>query len=321
MYQQLQILLLSLLLWLPIALAQEPPRKGTNRPQFCSVATCGAASNAATCNRRLNPRVFDAPNLTSLPKKGQWITPENYDGTLDSFFRGEVARVVHVAKGGVKVLGEDVTSKFMLLKNSPQSMAMLGFCGCVGLVVMSKSAVYMAHIVEDPILRYPERFQSGLQLLGEGTGENNHMFGLEDLAGTSFAPDQEPLAIVFSPRAAGNKFQYQDQMVQLGQWLNQCKFTPGACCSCDRLTYLLLLVIGVNPQWVGYSPIRRGDEEHRFDWRCARPEGKLLVQYQPSIEGLFGFRRSNAQARLWVEGKQRPFEKSWEPSPAQHFTN
>ncbi|TIC91215.1 hypothetical protein CH35J_011139 [Colletotrichum higginsianum] len=301
MYQQVQTLLLSLLLWLPIALAHEQPRKGTNRPQFCSVATCGAASNTATCSRRLNPRLFDAPNLTSLPKKGRWITPENYDGTLDSFFRGEVARVVHAAGGGVSILEDDVTSKFMLLKNSPQSMAMLGFCGCVGLVVMSKSAVYMAHIVEDPILRYPDRFQSGLQLQGEGTGENNHMFGLEDLAGTSFAPDQEPLAIVFSPKAAGNKFKYQDQMVQLGQWLNQ--------------------LIGVNPQWAGYSPIRRGDEEHRFDWRCARPEGKLLVQYQPSIEGLFGFRRSNAQARLWVEGKQRPFEKSWEPSPVQHFTN
>ncbi|WQF87940.1 hypothetical protein CDEST_12954 [Colletotrichum destructivum] len=320
MYQQVRILLLSLLLWLPIALAQEPSRKGTNRPQYCSVATCGAASNAATCNRRLNPRLFDAPNLTSLPKKGRWITPENYDGTLDSFFRGEVARVVHLANGGVKILGEDVTSKFTLLKDSPTSMAMLGFCGCVGLVVMSKSAVYMAHIVEDPILRYPERFRPGLQLLGEGTGADNHVFGLEDLASTSFAPDQEPLVVVFAPKT-GNKFQYQDQMVQLGKWVKQCKFTPRACCCCNILTYLLVVVIGVDPKWIGYSPIRRGDEKQRFDWGCARAEGKLLMQYQPSIKGLFGFRRSNAQARLWIEGKATPFEKSWEPSAVQHFTN
>lgn len=189
--------------------------------------TCGAAS-ANTCDQQLNTRVLGAPDRGSQPAPGRWADPTNYGGNVDSFFRGEVAKLQWSQQDIVSINGADVTSKYIPFKNEPKSLAALGFCGCVGVIVMSRSAVWMAHITEDPVLTNEETFKrNGLDVLENGSGTDDMYYGLADLKDNVFAANQDPVIVVFAPKDESGEFKYRNLMAQVDDLVENCKFIPG----------------------------------------------------------------------------------------------
>ncbi|KAJ3952550.1 hypothetical protein N0V92_011006 [Colletotrichum tropicale] len=190
-------------------------RQQSDSSQFCSVKTCGAAS-ADTCDQQLNTRVLGAPDRGSQPAPGRWADSTNYGGNVDSFFRGEVAKLQWSQQDIVSINGADVTSKYIPFKNEPKSLAALGFCGCVGVIVMSRSAVWMAHITEDPVLTNEATFKrNGLDVLENGSGTDDMYYGLADLKDNVFAANQDPVIIVFAPKDESGEFKYRNLMAQV----------------------------------------------------------------------------------------------------------
>ncbi|GKT51470.1 uncharacterized protein ColSpa_11651 [Colletotrichum spaethianum] len=84
---------------------------------------------------------------------------------------------------------------------------MLGFCGCLGLIVMLRSAVWMAHVYEDPVLYNPGTFDENIIVNNEnGLGTADVYYGLANLSSSGFALDQNPVAVVFAPKASTSDF-------------------------------------------------------------------------------------------------------------------
>ncbi|WQF86478.1 hypothetical protein CDEST_11492 [Colletotrichum destructivum] len=306
MLRSSRFLLLFSLLWVAIAHERElhpaPGHSSLRRAvpdeiQYCSLETCGAGDSSDTCRRRLSPRVLQAPDPSSRPAKGHWYGPANYDNSVDSFFRGEIAKRAAAKTDIVTVLGGEVTSEYIRFMDEPKSLAMLGFCGCMGLIVLSRSAVWMAHMYENPVLvNGPEVFQKrGIAVLKKGKRSSDMYYGLSDLRGNVFAPDEKPVAIVFAPKSSSSDFQYEPLMRDIDQMVKK--------------------LIGVDPEWVGYKPKRTDDVKSNFDFFCANSKGKVLVQYQPSNKRRSG--RSKAKARIWIEGDSWTFKMSWSPHRKQ----
>ncbi|KAF3800451.1 hypothetical protein GCG54_00014250 [Colletotrichum gloeosporioides] len=268
-------------------------RQQSDSSHFCSVKTCGAAG-ADTCDQQLNTRVLGAPDRGSQPGPGRWADPTNYGGNVDSFFRGEVAKLQWSQQDIVSINGADVTSKYIPFKNEPKSLAALGFCGCVGVIVMSRSAVWMAHITEEPVLTNEATFKrNGLDVLENGSGTDDMYYGLADLKDNVFAANQDPVIVVFAPKDESGEFKYRNLMAQVDDLVEN--------------------LIPVRSKWIGYTPMTGGME--KYDTRCTTSNGKLLVQYQPSHSRLFG--KSDAKARIWVEGSRWTYESAWKPQSDQ----
>ncbi|KAH0437387.1 hypothetical protein CcaCcLH18_03949 [Colletotrichum camelliae] len=264
--------------------------------QYCSLETCGETElKIGVCRRSLVPRVLEAPDPSSHPSSGHWYDPKHYDNNVDSFFRGEIAKRADTQTDIVSLYGGQVTSEYVRFKDEPRSLAMLGFCGCIGLIVMSQSAVWMAHVYESPVLLNADTFdENGLDVLKNGKGSSDMYYGLRDLSGNVFASDEDPVAVVFAPKEAGH-FQYQPLMRKIDQMAED--------------------LIGIEPKWVSYTPRRTGGAITRFDFDCTRSDGKVLVQYQPSNPGrLF---RSQAKARIWIEGDSWTYKTAWSPQSDQ----
>ncbi|TDZ24048.1 hypothetical protein Cob_v002999 [Colletotrichum orbiculare MAFF 240422] len=305
------LLLLFLLTWIASARARSPrsalghislPRAEPDDTQYCSLETCGGAAGAAAgqktgaCRRQLEPRVLEAPDPSSHPAGGHWYGPENYGNNVDSFFRGEIAKRADTQNDIVSVYGGHVTSGYVRFKDEPRSLAMLGFCGCIGLIVMSQSAVWMAHVYESPVLRDPDTFdENAIAVLEAGKDTDDMYYGLSDLKGNVFHSSEDPVAIVFAPKSSDSEFEYEPLMRKI-----------------DRMVERL---IHVDTKWVGYMPRRTGGMLTRFDFDVTRSEGKVLVQYQPSNPGRFT--RSKAKARIWVEGDRWTYKTSWSPQSDQ----
>ncbi|TEA17680.1 hypothetical protein C8034_v010074 [Colletotrichum sidae] len=272
-------------------------RQESDPSKFCSVKTCGAAS-VETCAQQLDARVLGAPDRTSQPSAGRWAGPGNYGGNIDSFFRGEVAKLQWSQQDLVSIDGADVTSKYIPFEKEPRSLAALGFCGCVGIVVMSRSAVWMAHITEEPVLTSEATFQRDcLDVLEEGSGKNDMYYGLGDLKNNVFAADQDPVIVVFAPKEASGEWKYRSLMA--------------------RIDDLVENLIPARSKWIGYTPMTGGME--KYDTRCRTSNGKILVQYQPSHSKMLG--KSDAKARIWVEGDRWTYESAWKPQSDQKFSS
>ncbi|KAH0432965.1 hypothetical protein CcaCcLH18_06080 [Colletotrichum camelliae] len=309
MLRKPSILLLFSLLWLATAHQRHPRqthshvslrRAQPNETQYCSLETCGAKNNADQCPRRLRPRVLEAPDPSTHPVAGRWYGPDNYGNNVDSFFRGEIAKRADTQTDIVSIYGGQVTSAYIPFKDEPRSLAMLGFCGCIGLIVMSKSAVWMAHIYERPVLLNADTFdENGIAVLKDGKGDSDMYYGLADLSGNVFAPGEDPVAVVFAPNSSppnsGSGFVYEPLMRKI-----------------DRMVKDL---IGVDTKWIGYTPRRAGSAVVRLDEDCTRSDGKVLVQYQPSNPGRLI--RGRARARIWVEGDSWRYQTDWSPRSDQ----
>ncbi|CCF34597.1 hypothetical protein CH063_01169 [Colletotrichum higginsianum] len=305
MLRNSKLLLLFSLLWIAIAHEGESRpalshfslrRAVPNEVQYCSLETCGDRERAGLCRRQLSPRVLEAPDPSSHPASGHWYGPNNYGNSVDSFFRGEIAKRADTQSDIVSIYGGQVTSEYVRFKDEPRSLAMLGLCGCIGLIVMSRSAVWMAHVYEHPVLTNDDTFdENGIAVLYNGRGSSDMYYGLSDLSGNVFAPDEDPVAVVFAPKSSSSGFQYEPLMRKIDQMVERS--------------------IGIDPKWVGYVPRRTGGVISRFDFDCTRSEGKVLVQYQPSNPGRFT--RSKAKARIWVEGDSWTYKTSWSPQSDQ----
>ncbi|TQN64289.1 hypothetical protein CSHISOI_11141 [Colletotrichum shisoi] len=301
-----KFLLLFSLLWVAIAHELElrpAPGHSTRRGaapdenRYCSRETCGAEESSDTCRRRLSPKVLRAPNPSSHPVPGHWYDPANYGDSVDDFFRGEIARLAKDKAEIVTITDSEVSSLYIRFMDKPKSLAMYGLCGCIALIVLSRKAVWAAHVYEYPVLVNGFKYfhEEGLAILEKGERTWDMYYGLSDLSGNAFAPNEKPVAIVLAPRPSNSKFQYEPLMREL-----------------DRMVHRL---IGVDPAWVGYRPNRDGDIESRMDSACANSKGKLLVQYEPSNDIWPG--DSKAKARIWVEGTSWTWETSWPPYPEQ----
>ncbi|KAK2051908.1 hypothetical protein LY76DRAFT_673092 [Colletotrichum caudatum] len=298
------LLLFSLLLWITVTHEREL-RPAPGRPslppaapvkaQYCSRRTCGAGLKAGVCRRQLTPRVLNAPKPSSHPAKGRWYSPSNYGNNVDKFFRGEVAKLLNVPKGIVRIDREDVSSQLARFKNEPTSLAMLGFYGCIGLIIMSRQGVWMVHMYEKEVIMSEENFYKGVALLLSGKSTEDMFYGMWDLDDNVFARDQDPVAIIFGPGPTKTMFDYKSQM--------------------DTIDQMVRRTIGVTPEWVSYVPVEDGSAQYRADFDCTRSRGKVLVQYQPSNPAWHG--RSNAEARIWIEGKSWTYRKSWSPQSDQ----
>ncbi|KAK2766576.1 hypothetical protein CKAH01_15454 [Colletotrichum kahawae] len=309
MLRHSSVLLLFFLLWIATAHQRHPRhavahvslrRAEPNGTEYCSLETCGAKNSAGQCPSRLNPRVLKAPDPSTHPVSGRWYGPDNYGNNVDSFFRGEIAKRADNQTDIVPIYGGEVTSAYIPFKDEPRSLAMLGFCGCIGLIVMSKSAVWMARVYENPVLLNADTFdENGIAVLKDGKGNTDMQYGLADLSGNVFAPGESPVAVVFAPNVfpatSGSNFVYKPPMQKI-----------------DRMVKDL---IGVDPKWIGYTPRRAGSAIVRLDEDCTRSDGKVLVQYQPSNPG--GFIRGKARARIWGEGESWRYQTDWSPQSDQ----
>ncbi|KAK1950790.1 hypothetical protein LY78DRAFT_649533 [Colletotrichum sublineola] len=296
------ILLLFFLLWVAVTHERELrpapgrvslPQAARGKAQYCRRQTCGTGAKAGVCRRELSPRVLDAPKPSSNPADGYWYSPSNYGYNVDKFVRGEVAKLFSVPNGIVRIDKEDVSSQIAYFKDRPTSLAMLGFCGCIGLIVMSKQAVWMVHIYEADVVRSEENFHKSIALILSGRRSQDMYYGLWDLNDDVFAPDQEPVAVIFGP-GTKNGFYYKSQM--------------------DTIDFLVRKTIAIAPEWVGYDPAE-GSDEYKADYNCMRSSGKVLAQYQPSNPGWLG--PSKAEARIWIEGNSWTYKKSWSPQSNQ----
>ncbi|KAK1993979.1 hypothetical protein LX36DRAFT_728407 [Colletotrichum falcatum] len=305
MHRNLTLLLLFSLLWIAITHERELrpaignpslPQAANDRGQYCSRQTCGARAKAGSCRPQLSRRIYNAPNPSSHPAGGDWYSPSNYDNSVDEFMRGMVARQFISPNGIVRIDKEDVSSQLLRFTNEPTSLAMLGLFGCIGLIVMSNQAVWMAHVYEAEILRASDKVfkKQGIDVLLNGGRNGDMLYGLSGLRKNVFARGQDPVAVILAPKQASSGFQYEAQMQKIDQMVKK--------------------TIGVTPKWVGYVPNRYGSEESRFDLTCTTTRGKVLVQYQPSNPGSG---RSNAEARIWIEGDNWTYAKSWSPQSNQ----
>ncbi|KAK1564124.1 uncharacterized protein LY79DRAFT_595329 [Colletotrichum navitas] len=297
------ILLLLSLLWITVTherqLRPAPgkpslPQAARGKGPYCSRTTCGAGKKPGVCRRQLSPRVLDAPKPSSHPADGYWYSPSNYGNNVDKFVRGEVAKLINTPNGIVRIDREDVSSQIARFKDKPTSLAMLGFCGCIGLIIMSRQGVWMAHLYEKEVIMSEENFYKGVALLLHG-GTEDMYYGLWDLNDDIFARNQEPVAILFGPGPTKTSFDYKSQM--------------------DTIDVTVRRTLGVAPTWVSYVAEDDGSPEYRADFNCLRSRGKVLVQYQPSNPGWFG--RSNAEARIWIEGNRWTHKTAWSPQSDQ----
>ncbi|TDZ39437.1 hypothetical protein C8035_v003395 [Colletotrichum spinosum] len=199
------------------------PRDDLNEANICGVNTCGAADKdaAAACGTKLNARVLGAPDPSTEPSAGKWYSPENYEDSTDNFFRGEVAKLQQ-ARTDIVPLSQDVTSKYVRFTNQPRSVATLGFYGCIGIIVMSNSAVWMAHVVETLVRSKDDNLfkARGLDVLRFGASTDEMHFGLQDLANNVFHESENPIAIVFAPKGESG-FLYRSRMAQIDQLIYQ----------------------------------------------------------------------------------------------------
>ncbi|TEA20336.1 hypothetical protein C8034_v000192 [Colletotrichum sidae] len=218
------------------------PRDDLNEANICGVNTCGAADKdaAAACGTQLNARVLGAPDPSTEPSAGKWYSPENYEDSTDNFFRGEVAKLQQ-ARTDIVPLSEDVTSKYVRFTNQPRSVATLGFYGCIGIIVMSNSAVWMAHVVETLVRSKDDNLfkARGLDVLRFGASTDEMHFGLQDLANNVFHESENPIAIVFAPKGESG-FLYRSRMAQIDQLIYQ--------------------VVGIDTKWFSYFPKRFGED-------------------------------------------------------------
>ncbi|TDZ24797.1 hypothetical protein Cob_v002268 [Colletotrichum orbiculare MAFF 240422] len=221
------------------------PRDDLNEANICGVNTCGAADKdaAAACGTQLNARVLGAPDPSTEPSAGKWYSPENYEDSTDNFFRGEVAKLQQ-ARTDIVPLSEDVTSKYVRFTNQPRSVATLGFYGCIGIIVMSNSAVWMAHVVETLVRSKDDNLfkARGLDVLRFGASTDKMHFGLQDLANNVFHESENPIAIVFAPKGESG-FLYRSRMAQIDQLIYQ--------------------VVGIDTKWFSYFPKRFGEDMDR----------------------------------------------------------
>ncbi|OHF01984.1 hypothetical protein CORC01_02862 [Colletotrichum orchidophilum] len=232
-------------------------RASPDESQYCSLETCGnTEQKIGVCHRSLVPRVLEAPDPSSHPSRGHWYDPKHYGNNVDGFFRGEIAKRADTQTDIVPLYGGQVTSAYIRFKNEPRSLAILGFCGCIGLIVMSQSAVWMAHVYESPVLLNADTFdKNGIKVLKKGKGSSNMYYGLSDLSGNVFASDKDPVAVVFAPKEGGH-FRYQPLMRKIDQMVED--------------------LIGVEPKWVGYTPRRTGGAKTRIDFDCTRSDASLV---------------------------------------------
>ncbi|TDZ22180.1 hypothetical protein Cob_v004924 [Colletotrichum orbiculare MAFF 240422] len=118
-------------------------------------------------------------------------------------------------------------------------------------------------------------------------------YGLGDLKNNVFAADQDPVIVVFAPKDASGEWKYRSLMA--------------------RIDDLVENLIPARSKWTGYTPMTGGME--KYDTRCRTSNGKILVQYQPSHSKMFG--KSDAKARIWVEGDRWTYESAWKPQSDQ----
>ncbi|TDZ75200.1 hypothetical protein CTRI78_v000020 [Colletotrichum trifolii] len=200
-------------------------RDEAETPKLCSLQTCGAAADAASCDRRLAPRVLSAPDPRESPKPSYWFGPEHYRGSVDAFFRGEVAKRIYHQRGVVSLNTGHVTSNIVLFGKDPRTLVMAGFCGCVGVIVVSQAAAWMAHMYESPVLKDETAFRQSLHQLEFGAGHEQMKYGLGNLNRNVFAPDQRPVAVLFAPvvSTTGPVFQYREFMTRIDEMIERGK--------------------------------------------------------------------------------------------------
>ncbi|KAJ0168051.1 hypothetical protein CTA2_10609 [Colletotrichum tanaceti] len=294
MFRNTKLLVLFSLFWTALALEQQPHsplsyfslrRAVPHEIQSCRPSTCDARERACqgSCRRQLRPRKIEAPGPSSHPAYGHWYGPENYNNNVDDFFRGEAAKLSEAGFGPglVNTIFEVYASQFVPFGDKTRSLAMLGFHGCIGIILMSRSGVWMAHITENPILKFDiETFEKQfIPYLERGRRSEDDDYGLSDLVGT-FSPENEPVAVIFAPDVSEEGNVYSDQMEKLHQVIKR--------------------VIGVESEWVWYTPYLEDEGAlARYDFGCKRSNGKVLAQYQPGAPGS----NSEAKARIWIEGK------------------
>ncbi|TDZ16819.1 hypothetical protein Cob_v010239 [Colletotrichum orbiculare MAFF 240422] len=198
----------------------------------------------------------ETPDPRESLKPSYWFGPEHYRGSVDAFFRGEVAKRIYHQRGVVSLNSGDVTSNIVLFGKDPRTLVMAGFCGCVGVIVVSQAAAWMAHLYESPVLKDEAAFQQGLRKLEFGAGHEQMKYGLGNLNRNVFAPDQRPFAVLFAPvvSTTGPVFQYREFMTRIDEMIER--------------------VLGIQAEWVGYSPKRDGDDIARFDLLCSTKQGK-----------------------------------------------
>ncbi|KAK1978995.1 hypothetical protein LZ30DRAFT_597873 [Colletotrichum cereale] len=298
------ILLLLSLLWIAITHGRELrptlghvslPQAAQGEAQYCSRETCGAGKNAGSCSRQLSPRALNAPNPSSHPADGYWYSPSNYGNSVDKFIRGEVAKQLNKQNGIVRIDKEDISSQIARFKDEPISLAMLGFCGCVGLIIMSRQAVWMVHVYEQEVLLSEDNFINSIAVLLSGRNSEDMYYGLWDLNDNVFTRDQDTVAVIFGPGSTKSSFKYKSRM--------------------ETIDLMVRRTIAVAPTWVSYVPNDKGSREDRFDFDCKSTRGKVLAQYQPSNPGWLG--RSKAEARIWIEGNSWTYRNSWSPQSDQ----
>ncbi|KAK2020908.1 hypothetical protein LX32DRAFT_714679 [Colletotrichum zoysiae] len=298
------VLLLLSLLWITITHGRDlrpalsrpsVPQPARGRVQYCSRATCGIGKKAVLCRRQQSPKALSAPKPSSQPANGYWYSPSNYGNNFDNFFRGEVAKLVTTPNGIVRIDKEDVSSQIASFKDKPTSLALLGLYGCIGVIVMSRQAVWMAHMYEKEVIKSQENFPKGVALLLSGGNNEDMLYGLWDLNDNVFAREQDPVVVIVGPGSTKTSFDYKDQM--------------------DIIDLMIRRTLGVAPEWVSYVPEEGGSPEYKADFNCLRSRGKVLVQYQPSNQAWYG--RSKAEARIWIEGKSWTYQKQWQPESDQ----
>ncbi|TDZ16852.1 hypothetical protein Cob_v010425 [Colletotrichum orbiculare MAFF 240422] len=295
MFPDAKLILFSALLWTASALDQQPHsppgsfslrRAAPNGIQPCPPSACDAGERACrnSCRRELRRRKTYAPGPSSHPPDGHWYGPENYNDNVDDFFRGEAAKLSDAGFGPglVNTIFEVYDSKLVTFGDEPKSLAMIGFHGCMGIVLMSNSGVWMAHITENPLLKldidvFENRFIPDIEV---PWSDEDGSYGLSDLVGI-FSPEKEPVALIFAPDVSEEGNVYTAQVEKLHEAIKR--------------------VIGVDSETVWYSPyLEEKSVLGRYDFGCRRVQGKVLAQYQPGDAGS----DSAAKARIWIEAKQ-----------------
>ncbi|RYP89585.1 hypothetical protein DL770_004306 [Monosporascus sp. CRB-9-2] len=126
--------------------------------ETCSPETCGSCSGSDSDNLSLQKRLFeDSPKRSKVVQRGAWAEPADYDGGVEAFFRGEVARAYDVALDDVGAValstsysGEFTSSYARAWENEVATVGVAGLYGCTSIVVVSDKGVWATHMWENP---------------------------------------------------------------------------------------------------------------------------------------------------------------------------
>ncbi|KAH7009124.1 uncharacterized protein B0I36DRAFT_356847 [Microdochium trichocladiopsis] len=303
------------------------------QPVLCGPETCGESCVSA----RAGLAKRQPPLRDSEPPSTEWAGPQNYNGDMNKFMRGEVAKALldpgtYVPHG----FGEGgiwTTSNWITFKNEVRALTVQGLYGCTSIVAVSTRGAWASHIWENPSFKDDSRFEiDAIEDIRFGKNVKNlHEIGLYQLRDNVFLQPEEnlfddvadPHIYIMTPIQRYRVMEGEQQV-----WSNDEETRGHPLAFPDKVARIISELRSIFNETTPiivkpYSPMTKApdilreidgspildvygrEQPDRGDIGFNTHRGKLLVQYQPASKRchIEGTGSPQAQWRIWFENQ------------------